>query len=321
MNNIRKDKFILEKIGLAKISFVQKLETKNKDPYLNGKLKLFKSNISQEFKIWENDGLENFLKEFEDNNNSYFKIKYIESSFNNNSYLSIKNFQPMTSEEIDKSFGKELKEKQDKILSRLDNVLVGNVSNKGRDFIKEFWTKNQDIYSKFIKEYAAKGMHDASPVGLLHHTTKMIEVLQLTMKQQSNFNLNQDGIDLIYIGLFLHDIGKIKEYEEGVPTNLAKVTHRALGIEIIVLNRDLILEYYLEDWYYELIAIINQHHGVYEERPHSIFSYLVHLVDMYDTHITALNENIIANKENNTVRVIDRDIPILEKNPVYFDFK
>ena len=41
---------------------------------------------------------------------------------------------------------------------------------------------------------------------------------------------------------------------------------------------------------------------------------------MYDTHITALNENIIVNKDNDTVRVIDRDIPLLTKNQVYFKF-
>ena len=88
--------------------------------------------------------------------------------------------------------------------------------------------------------------------------------------------MTREGQDLVYIGLLIHDIGKTLEYQDGEVTKLAKVTHRGLGIEIAVLNKELFLKYYPEDFYYEIIAIINQHHGVFEEKPHSVFSYLVH---------------------------------------------
>ena len=69
-----------------------------------------------------------------------------------------------------------------------------------------------------------------------------------------------------------------------------------------------------EDFYYETIAIINQHHGIFEEKPHSIFSYYVHLVDMFDTHTTALYENIIKNEE-----VYQKVIEYIKNNPLKWE--
>lgn len=104
-------------------------------------------------------------------------------------------------------------------------------------------------------------MHDASPVEFLNHTVKMLEVLELSMKQHDYYaKLNEDAKDLIFLGLLLHDDAKVKEYNDVTPTQLSKVTHRFQRTEITVLNKELYLKYYPEDFYYETIAIINQHH-------------------------------------------------------------
>lgn len=305
------------KVALAKISSASKLETKKKEPYVQGNLSTI-DGTSVTFKIWNDNRPLDFLKDFEEGC-KYFKIQYQEDSFNNTSYFTIKSFLKMTTDEVNNSFLKKSLEKQKNLLDRLDKIIETNLSEKGKGFIKEYSSSNKEIWDRFLLEYAAKGMHDASPVGLLNHTVKMLEVLELSMKQHDYYGLNEDGKDLIFLGLLLHDIGKVKEYNEGTPTQLSKVTHRGLGIEITVLNKELYLKYYPEDFYYETIAIINQHHGIFEEKPHSIFSYYVHLVDMFDTHTTALYENITKNKDADTIRVIDRDIPVLYKNKVYFE--
>lgn len=307
------------KVGLAKIAKIEMLKTNADKPYCNGNLIIFGEDSSMPFKAWEEASPQN-LFEIVSNGKRYLKIQYEETQYKNSTYLTIKQYKEMTEEEVNKSFLKKIHEEQKELNKRLERVIDDNVSSTGKEFLNKFIEKNPEIWERFLIEQAAVGKHDASPVGLLRHTTKMLEFLEMTMKTFKDFHLNQTGKDLIYLGLLLHDIGKVLEYYEGQSTHLAKVTHRGLGIELVVLNKEIFLEYYSSDWYYEFIGIINQHHGVYEERPHSFFSYFVHLIDMFDTHMTGMYESLLSNKNNDTLRVLDKDIPLLAKEHEYFNF-
>ena len=46
------------------------------------------------------------------------------------------------------------------------------------------------------------------------------------------------------------------------------------------------------DFYYRLQAIIQQHHGEFGEPCHTVESYLVHLVDMFESRIEILEESL-----------------------------
>ena len=304
----------------VKLNQVEMSKTTSGQNFARGTILLPEDKSIKEFKLWSDSNPEGFVQLFTDNV-KYLKIGYEESTYNGTVYFTIKEYSQLTDEEIFESFHKADAEFRESILTRLhEGILKPRLSEKGYTFLREFFKVNRDLYNRFTVEQAAVKMHDARPSGLLHHTTKMLELLALVMDQHNNFNLTREGQDLVYIGLLIHDIGKTLEYQDGEVTKLAKVTHRGLGIEIAVLNKDLFLKYYPEDFYYEIIAIINQHHGVFEEKPHSVFSYLVHLIDMADTHISGLEESIKTNKDSDSLRVIDREIPKLMKEKHYFDF-
>lgn len=162
-----------------------------------------------------------------------------------------------------------------------------------------------DIANRFASEFAGMHMHDAEPVGLLHHTTKMMEILDLVMFQHKNFGLDSNGVDLMYTGVLLHDIGKILELKNGLYTDIAIATHRFLGAEMIMEHKNFIIEKYDTLFYYNLISIITQHHGQYEERPRTIYSYIIHLIDNLEAQMTIIDEKYKEAKNGTEIYVND----------------
>ncbi|MEC2463885.1 HD domain-containing protein [Bacillus cereus] len=167
-----------------------------------------------------------------------------------------------------------------------------------------------EIGNRFASEFAGMHMHDAEPVGLLHHTTKMLEILDLVMIQHKNFGLDSNGVDLLYVGVFIHDIGKIKELNNGLYTDIAIATHRFLGAEMLFPHKDLIVKMYNELFYYNLISIITQHHGQYEERPRTLYSYIVHLIDNLEAQMTIVDEKWKEAKDGTDFYVNDFRITV-----------
>ena len=45
-------------------------------------------------------------------------------------------------------------------------------------------------------------------------------------------------------------------------------------------------------FYLELVAIISQHHGEFGERPKTVYSYLVHVVDLLDSRVSGLQKKL-----------------------------
>lgn len=297
---------------IAKFTFFEVKKTVKGTDYALGDIKT--KDGTHKFKIWD----ELLIKKLQSYESKYFEITYKVDVYNGMESYEIQSLIPIPEDEAIAELHKLTAEdiqKQEKYKGILNGILKEKVSAPAIKLLGEILNSEENLHNRFISEYAAIRMHDASPVGLLHHTTKMLQVLDLSMTLQDNYGLNQRGRDLVYIGLVIHDIGKVKEYNHGEKAPYAKATHRGLGVEILVNNKQAIVSKFDEDFFYELLAIITQHHGVFEEKPHTVFSYLVHLVDMFDTHTTALNEAMRQGKE--LIKVIDRDIPALEYNQIY----
>ncbi|MGF2716726.1 HD domain-containing protein [Bacillus cereus] len=189
-------------------------------------------------------------------------------------------------------------------LSNKVNTLLGKrVSPNGLKIVGK--VMNKEVANRFATEFAGMHMHDAEPVGLLHHTTKMMEILDLVMVQHKNFGLDSNGVDLMYVGVFLHDIGKILELKNGLYTNISIATHRFLGAEMIFAYKDFIEELYDELFYYNLISIITQHHGQFEERPRTLYSYVIHLIDNLEAQMTIVDEKWQEAKNGTEIYVND----------------
>lgn len=183
-------------------------------------------------------------------------------------------------------------------------LLKEELSPNGFELFKRVYNR---IRKEFRSEYAAVKIHDAYRGGLLAHTLKMLKVLRFIWNTYPNIRENMNK-DLVFIGLSVHDMGKILEYNNGTRTEIAFATHNFLGQEILFeFKKDIVegfeapvkgseetlsVEPFGNDFYYRLQAIIQQHHGEFGEPCHTIESYLVHLVDMFESRLEIFEESL-----------------------------
>ena len=183
-------------------------------------------------------------------------------------------------------------------------LLKEELSPNGFELFKRIYNR---IRKEFRSEYAAVKIHDAYRGGLLAHTLKMLKVLRFIWNTYPNIRENMNK-DLVFIGLSVHDMGKILEYNNGTRTEIAFATHNFLGQEILFeFKKDIVegfeapvkgsketlsVEPFGNDFYYRLQAIIQQHHGEFGEPCHTIESYLVHLVDMFESRVEIFEESL-----------------------------
>lgn len=184
------------------------------------------------------------------------------------------------------------------------SLLKEELSPNGFELFKKIYNR---IRKEFRSEYAAVKIHDAYRGGLLAHTLKMLKVLRFIWNTYPNIRENMNK-DLVFIGLAVHDMGKIMEYNNGTRTEIAFATHNFLGQEILFefkkdivegfeapvkgSDEPIVVEPFGSDFYYRLQAIIQQHHGEFGEPCHTIESYLVHLVDMFESRVEIFEESL-----------------------------
>ena len=184
------------------------------------------------------------------------------------------------------------------------SLLKEELSPNGFELFKKIYNR---IRKEFRSEYAAVKIHDAYRGGLLAHTLKMLKVLRFIWDTYPNIHENMNK-DLVFIGLAVHDIGKIMEYNNGTRTEIAFATHNFLGQEILFefkkdivegfeapvkgSDESIVVEPFGSDFYYRLQAIIQQHHGEFGEPCHTVESYLVHLVDMFESRVEIFEESL-----------------------------
>lgn len=183
----------------------------------------------------------------------------------------------------------------------LRNITDGVLSPKGKELLDILFYNNIHLFDKFSSAFCASKMHDACVGGLLAHTYKMMSVVPFVIntypnlfKQLDNSMTVSDAKDLLTIGVLLHDIGKLVELDEvGNYTDCGNcVTHRILGLDLLFESKDLIHRYYSEKFYRHLQAIIVQHHGDYEEKCRTLFARLVHIIDMFESSLTVLDDTM-----------------------------
>lgn len=158
---------------------------------------------------------------------------------------------------------------------------------------------NESVASRFKEEFAAKSHHDNCKGGLLAHTYKVVQGLNFVLGTYQGLVtkdgvVQQDFVDLLFVGAVLHDLGKIFEYNFGSVTSASIATHHMLGAELIMKQRDLIVGSFSEDWYYNLLSIVSQHHGEFGEPCKSVAAYIIHRADELDSSFTLLTQVLEA---------------------------
>lgn len=180
----------------------------------------------------------------------------------------------------------------------LCNLVSKHSSEQG---YKIFESTLTDISTRFKVEFAARSHHDAVMGGLLAHTYKVTNIMARVLKLYPTLSSKVDK-DLLIVGSALHDIGKVFEYTNGsIIGNGLLVSHHTFGVELVTAKRDEIIELKSEEFYYRLLAIIEQHHGEFEETPRTIEAYLVYLADLIESKYEAISESL--EKEDEIVNI------------------
>lgn len=274
----------IDGIGILKDYSINK--TKNGNDFLEGKLQVLGGTVG--CKIWSGSLLTNFL-ESRPATPLVLDIAAKVDDFGGRNTLIIESM-GIAEEKLEdviplvetSDYNVEVIEKE--YLSLLKNHL-------DKPYLELFVSIYKSVRERFKEEYAASVMHDATKHGLIAHMTKILKFLDLTVSTYGNISEHIDK-NLLFIGTALHDVGKIKEYRYGVRTEIAFATHNFLGQEILFEFKDKIVAVGGEDFYYRLQAILQQHHGEFGEPCQTVESYLVHLVDMFESRLTMLNEQL-----------------------------
>lgn len=176
-------------------------------------------------------------------------------------------------------------------------LVEGNVSENAMKIVNSVFT--DEVKSAFKTEFAATSHHDNCKSGLLAHTYKCLSLLNWTIStykplasvpSEEGLTFSQDRKDLLFLGTLFHDLGKIREMNLGIYQNCAKVTHRFLGIEYLSPLKDFIVGAYGEDWYYDLVSILLQHHGEFGDPCKTLVSYIVSKVDLLESQLTLVQQ-------------------------------
>lgn len=149
---------------------------------------------------------------------------------------------------------------------------------------------------EFSVEFAAVTHHDSCKNGLLAHTAKVVHNTELLLQYEQIMKVVDK--DLLFIGAALHDIGKCVEYHRGTMSKKGTyASHLLYGPLLISRYEKQIIQLKGEAFYYGLLAIGTQHHGVFGDNPRTLASYLVHLMDLLDTNLTDIDAQIRENKK------------------------
>ena len=172
----------------------------------------------------------------------------------------------------------------------------------------------QNYYDQFLYHPAAKSNHHEYASGLLHHEVSMLKLAKAIIVLYPEIQK-----DLLYGGIILHDLGKIKELSGPITTEYT-TAGKLLG-HISIIQTDIIevakKHQITEEKVMLLQHMVLAHHGKYEYGspvlPHTLEAEVLYLIDNMDSRI----HMIIKVLNNVEVNSFTNKIPALEGRAFY----
>ncbi len=196
------------------------------------------------------------------------------------------------------------------VLAEALNHYANSISNQ---ILKELVTSilKEIGPENYLNYPAALSMHHNYYSGLAYHVYSMLTLSDAYLDLYPFLNR-----DLIYSGIILHDIGKLKELSGPKGTEYTKVGnllgHISIGANMIYAKAKE-LGYEETDEVISLLHIVLSHHGVNEygspKEPQMAEAVLVYLLDFSDSRMAALEKEIPQTKEgefSNQIGAFDR---------------
>ena len=240
-----------------------------------------------DFKVWSGNKLfENMLQY--DYSDTVCHIVGKVNDYNGTRSLILTDVKALEEGTYDKSYFFEDKYDTERYWVALCSLINKNCSQDGIDIFNKVMSDEE--LSSFKTEFAARSHHDAVKSGLLAHTYKVTYIMTKIIKLYTSICSVIDT-DEVILGCALHDIGKVKEYTNGlVKGNGLLVSHHTFGVEILAKYKDFIIDRKSEEFYYRLLSVVEQHHGEFGETPRTIDAFLVHLADNIEAKFQVIEE-------------------------------
>lgn len=238
-----------------------------------------------EFKIWE----ERTFAVVRDKGPGIYDVE-VEGSEYNGIYLTVRRIQPTSNPDWIKSDflptipREQLTQLWQKVRPRLQ---AQGVTDQAWQLLEAMLADPQ-LEGRYVIEGAAIYYHDNRVGGLLNHTGKMLNILAAVLE---NLPALQASADLLFLGIALHDLGKVFEYRDLGLGEYWYANHRIRGIEFIAGYKDEIITTYDEAFYRQLQTIIMGHHGDYGDRPTTVAAGIVHYIDTLESQTTSMLES------------------------------
>lgn len=268
--------------GLCVLKDAQRSLTKNNKPFYNG---VIMSGKDVAIKIWDNSPAFGVIAS---NPALVGEIVYIYGTWNeyNGNYSIIVETIREVEVDLDPASFYATKYDKETYWNALKKIVASVVSENGMKIANTTLFENEAVAEQFKEAFAAKSHHDNCKSGLLAHTYKLCYNASIVLQLYGEII----DKDLLMLGCLFHDIGKIKEMKMGVYQPCSKVTHRYLGVEM--LDKQLICDLYGEDWYYELVAVLLQHHGEWGDPCKTVASRVVNLIDEYEAKLMLIKQAV-----------------------------
>jgi len=204
----------------------QEKTTKNGEPYLN--VVLADAGGEVEANIWkEYAGIFPQIQE-----NSIVKVRGSLTEYKGKRQFNVGQIRLAEPNEYDLGdFIRQTKKNIPQTLQKVKDVL-NTIQDADLKKLTDLFLQDEQLLADFAKAPAAQSMHSACIGGLLEHTAAMLDIALFLAAQ---YPLNRD---LLVLGVFLHDIGKLRELEYGKMTfgytdEGGLLGHIMLGLEIL----------------------------------------------------------------------------------------
>ncbi|MFC1816148.1 3'-5' exoribonuclease YhaM family protein [Thermodesulfobacteriota bacterium] len=175
------------------------------------------------------------------------------------------------------------------MFERLVNLTGSIKTDYIKALIQIFWN-DAEFVRKFKTAPAAKKMHHAYIGGLLEHTLSMALLVDGIAGHYSGIDM-----DLLYAGVILHDIGKIREFEYNQRIDYTDegrlLSHIVIGLQMLDAKlRE--IENFPAEKAVLLKHLIVSHHGTREfgspELPKTIEAVLLNYIDEIDSKVNGI---------------------------------
>lgn len=269
------------------ITRIEQKQTKAQKPY--GALTLQDKSGTLEARCWEWDTVSAFKQ------GSIIKVRGTAEEYRGVVQFKIEKARLLAEGEYDKADLVPVgPHDRDDILERIRSFIEDNVGDTGLQEIIQGFLHHPSLSKDLRDAPAASKMHHAYVGGLAQHTYSLLCLARDMVAHYQTFESDEFNTDALYVGILLHDFGKI--LEQSWDTQIAATTDGKLHGHIFMgaaIAQD-ILSNVDPELKRQIIHIILSHHGKREWGspviPQTVEALLFHQLDMIDSRMAMVRE-------------------------------